>query len=146
RQSVAHRRSLSDFKRAILPPDKLCHLVLRHLLRKDARGTHDLLCVRVAILRLYRARRSVLHRGHLRHLRATDPANGTVRARLIPRALISWSGGKDSAWALRLARDAGIEPAALITSFNQSTNEIPIHNVPMSWIERHSSLLGIPLR
>jgi uncharacterized protein (TIGR00290 family) len=64
----------------------------------------------------------------------------------MPRALISWSGGKDSAWALRLARESGIEPVALLTSYNAASDEIPIHNVPMAWIQRHSETLGIPLR
>lgn len=62
------------------------------------------------------------------------------------RALISWSGGKDSAWALRLARESGIQPAALLTSFNETSDQIPIHDVPMAWIQRHSEVLGIPLR
>jgi uncharacterized protein (TIGR00290 family) len=64
----------------------------------------------------------------------------------VKRALISWSGGKDSAWALRLAREAGIEPVALLTSYNEASDEIPIHNVPMAWIRRHAEILGIPLR
>jgi len=62
------------------------------------------------------------------------------------RALISWSGGKDSAWALRCARELGVEPALLLTSYDEASGLIPIHEVPMSWIERHSSVLGIPLR
>jgi uncharacterized protein (TIGR00290 family) len=62
------------------------------------------------------------------------------------RALISWSGGKDSAWALRRARESGLEPAALLTSYSEASGEIPIHNVPLAWIERHSQVLGIPLR
>jgi uncharacterized protein (TIGR00290 family) len=64
----------------------------------------------------------------------------------MPRAVISWSGGKDSAFALRLARESGIEPAALLTSYNELSREIPIHNVPMSAIERHAEVLGLPLR
>ena len=62
------------------------------------------------------------------------------------RALISWSGGKDSAWASRLARELGIEPVALLTSFSEASGEIPIHNVPMSLIQRHSEILRLPLR
>jgi uncharacterized protein (TIGR00290 family) len=62
------------------------------------------------------------------------------------RALISWSGGKDSAWALRLARESGIEPAALLTSYNEATGQIPIHDVPMARIQRHAEVLGLPLR
>ena len=62
------------------------------------------------------------------------------------RALISWSGGKDSAFALRRARESGVEPVALLTSFNQATDQIPIHDIPMSWIRRHADILGLPLR
>ncbi|HEY3835478.1 MAG TPA: ATP-binding protein [Bryobacteraceae bacterium] len=62
------------------------------------------------------------------------------------RALISWSGGKDSAFALRRARESGVEPVALLTSFNEATDQIPIHDIPMSWIRRHAEMLGLPLR
>ena len=62
------------------------------------------------------------------------------------RALISWSGGKDSVWALRLARESGLQPGALLTSYSEASGEIPIHNVAMSSIEGHSEILGLPLR
>ena len=62
------------------------------------------------------------------------------------RALISWSGGKDSAWALRLARESGVEIAALLTSYDEASDEIPIHHVPMNWIGNHSRTLSLPLR
>jgi uncharacterized protein (TIGR00290 family) len=62
------------------------------------------------------------------------------------RALVSWSGGKDSAFALRRARASGVEPAALLTTYNEASDQIPIHDVPMEWIRRHAEVLGIPLR
>jgi uncharacterized protein (TIGR00290 family) len=62
------------------------------------------------------------------------------------KAVISWSGGKDSAWALRLARQSGVEPVALLTTYDQATVRIPIHNVPMASIRRQSDALGIPLQ
>jgi uncharacterized protein (TIGR00290 family) len=64
----------------------------------------------------------------------------------MPRALISWSGGKDSVWALRRAREAGIEPVALITTFNQATAHIPVHHVPLHLIQAQAETLGLPLR
>jgi len=62
------------------------------------------------------------------------------------RALISWSGGKDSAWALRKAQASGIEPVALLTTYNEATSHIPIHQVPMPLIQAQAERLGLPLR
>jgi diphthamide synthase (EF-2-diphthine--ammonia ligase) len=44
----------------------------------------------------------------------------------VKRALISWSGGKDSAWAFCLAREASIEPVALPAGYNEASDEIPM--------------------
>lgn len=49
-----------------------------------------------------------------------------------PRAWISWSGGKDSAWALHMARKSGeYEITGAITSINEKTDRVHVHNVSM---------------
>lgn len=42
---------------------------------------------------------------------------------------LSWSGGKDSALALRALRDEHTEPVALITTFTEDYDRISMHAV-----------------
>jgi diphthamide synthase (EF-2-diphthine--ammonia ligase) len=54
-------------------------------------------------------------------------ANGTG---LRPKALIAWSSGKDSAWALHLARRAGdYEIVGALTTVTDTFSRISIHGV-----------------
>jgi uncharacterized protein (TIGR00290 family) len=57
-------------------------------------------------------------------------------------ALLFWSGGKDSAWALR---EFDGRVTALVTTFDRDTGRVPIHDVPLRWIERQAEQLRIPL-
>jgi uncharacterized protein (TIGR00290 family) len=62
------------------------------------------------------------------------------------KILLSWSGGKDSAWALHvLSRTPGITVAGLLTTFNQKYDRVAMHAVRRSLIEAQSALIGIPL-
>ena len=46
------------------------------------------------------------------------------------RILLSWSGGKDSAWALHLLRrSAEYEIVGLLTTFNQQFDRVAMHAV-----------------
>ena len=45
------------------------------------------------------------------------------------RAIVSWSGGKDAAWALHRARGE-YEIAALVTTVSNSDRLVPIHRIP----------------
>ncbi|MFP4555196.1 MAG: ATP-binding protein, partial [Actinomycetota bacterium] len=38
------------------------------------------------------------------------------------RVLLSWSSGKDSAWALHTLRDQGTEVVGLLTTLNEETD------------------------
>jgi uncharacterized protein (TIGR00290 family) len=60
----------------------------------------------------------------------------------VNRAVLFWSGGKDSAWALRVC-DA--EVVALVTTFDAATNKVPVHDVPLEWIQQQADLLKLPL-
>jgi uncharacterized protein (TIGR00290 family) len=65
---------------------------------------------------------------------------------LVKKILISWSTGKDSAWALHLlSRQPGIEIAGLITTFNTSADRVAMHAVRRSLAEAQAPRAGVPL-
>jgi uncharacterized protein (TIGR00290 family) len=62
------------------------------------------------------------------------------------RTLLSWSSGKDSAWALHLLRqDPAIEIAALLTTFNGAANRVAMHAVRRELVEAQAQRIGLPL-
>ena len=61
------------------------------------------------------------------------------------RALLSWSGGKDCAWALERLRGEDIEIAALLTTINEQADRVAMHGVRRELIEEQSRSAGIPL-
>jgi uncharacterized protein (TIGR00290 family) len=59
---------------------------------------------------------------------------------------LSWSSGKDSAWALHLLRQtAGVEIAALITTFNRAANRVAMHAVRRELVETQAARVGLPI-
>lgn len=59
---------------------------------------------------------------------------------------LSWSSGKDSAWALHLLRqNAGVEVAALITTFNAAANRVAMHAVRRELVEAQARRTGLPI-
>ncbi len=59
---------------------------------------------------------------------------------------LSWSSGKDSAWALHLLRQsADVEVVALITSFNEAAGRVAMHAVRRELVERQAAAAGLPL-
>ena len=58
---------------------------------------------------------------------------------------LSWSGGKDSALALRALRAQGIEPCALVTTLTEGFDRISMHGVRRTLLERQVAAVGIPL-
>jgi uncharacterized protein (TIGR00290 family) len=63
----------------------------------------------------------------------------------LKRALISWSGGKDCAWALERLRGSDVEIVALLTTINQSFDRVAIHGVRRELIEAQARSARIPL-
>jgi uncharacterized protein (TIGR00290 family) len=64
----------------------------------------------------------------------------------VSRIALSWSSGKDSAWALHLLRQSPeIEVVALITTFNQAFNRVAMHAVRRELVELQAGLIGVPL-
>ncbi len=62
------------------------------------------------------------------------------------KVLLSWSSGKDSAWALHLLRqEPEIEVCGLVTTFNTSANRVAMHAVRRSLVEAQAASIGLPL-
>ena len=60
--------------------------------------------------------------------------------------MISWSGGKDAAWALQKAREAdGIIVTGLFCTYDPATEKVPIHGAPISLIKSQARALGLPI-
>ena len=49
------------------------------------------------------------------------------------KALVAWSGGKDAAWALHVARRQGIEVAGLLTTL--AGDRVAMHEVRCALVE-----------
>ncbi|MGA2133640.1 MAG: ATP-binding protein [Bryobacteraceae bacterium] len=62
------------------------------------------------------------------------------------RTLLSWSSGKDSAWALHVMRSQGVEVAALLTTFNQTADRVAMHAVRRELAAAQAAAVGLPLR
>ncbi len=59
---------------------------------------------------------------------------------------MSWSSGKDSAWALHLLRqDTRVEIAALLTTFNGEADRVAMHAVRRELVEAQAQRTGLPL-
>ena len=62
------------------------------------------------------------------------------------RILLSWSGGKDSAWALHLLRSQPeYEVAALLTTINQHFGRVAMHGFREALLDRQAEAAGLPL-
>ncbi|HXH65406.1 MAG TPA: hypothetical protein VNH42_07870 [Mariprofundaceae bacterium] len=62
------------------------------------------------------------------------------------RTLLSWSSGKDSAWALHLLRrDPAIEVAGLFTTVNAVHRRVAMHAVRLELLRRQAAAAGLPL-
>jgi len=61
--------------------------------------------------------------------------------------LLSWSGGKDSAFTLHTLRSSpDFEPAGLLTTITEDYDRISIHGVRRELLERQAAAIGLPLR
>jgi diphthamide synthase (EF-2-diphthine--ammonia ligase) len=62
------------------------------------------------------------------------------------RVLLSWSSGKDSAWALHLLRsDPGIELCGLLTTLNSEFQRVAMHGTRLSVLEAQARATQLPL-
>jgi len=58
---------------------------------------------------------------------------------------LNWSGGKDAALALWVLQKKGIEVNALLTTYNEHSKTIPLHEIPIKLIEAQANALRLPL-
>jgi uncharacterized protein (TIGR00290 family) len=58
---------------------------------------------------------------------------------------LSWSGGKDSALALWVLRQAGVEPVALLTTFTEDFDRVSMHAVRRELARTQAEAAGLPL-
>lgn len=62
------------------------------------------------------------------------------------RILVSWSSGKDCAWALHLLRQQpGIEIVALLTTINSEFDRVAMHGTRSAILEAQASAATLPL-
>lgn len=62
------------------------------------------------------------------------------------RALVSWSSGKDSAWALHVVRQQGdLEPVGLLTTYNKAFDRVSMQGVRRELVEAQSLATGLPV-
>lgn len=62
------------------------------------------------------------------------------------RVLLSWSSGKDCAWALHVLQQASdIEVAGLVTTYNEAINRVAMHGVRMELVEAQAAAARIEL-
>lgn len=62
------------------------------------------------------------------------------------KALLSWSSGKDSAWALHVLRQqSDLEIVGLVTTVNQHYQRISIHAVRLELLQRQAAAVDLPL-
>ena len=63
-----------------------------------------------------------------------------------PRALLSWSSGKDAAWALHALRQAGeVDVVGLLTTLNAEFDRVAMHAVRRVLLEAQAQAVGLPL-
>lgn len=62
------------------------------------------------------------------------------------RLVVSWSGGKDSAWALHVVRQRGdCEVVALLTTMNDALDRVAMHAIRREVVEAQARSAGLPL-
>jgi uncharacterized protein (TIGR00290 family) len=63
-----------------------------------------------------------------------------------PKALVSWSSGKDSAWTLHLLRQQGrYDIRGLLTTVNQRYDRVAMHAVRAELLRAQAAAAGLPL-
>jgi uncharacterized protein (TIGR00290 family) len=63
-----------------------------------------------------------------------------------PKALLAWSSGKDSAWALHVLRQQGeVEVVGLLTTLNEAFGRVAMHAVRAQLLRAQAAATGLPL-
>jgi uncharacterized protein (TIGR00290 family) len=71
---------------------------------------------------------------------------GDGKMSALPKALLCWSSGKDSAWALHMLRQRReVEIVGLLTTVNTAYDRVAMHAVRMTLLEAQAEAVGLPL-
>ncbi|MFG1530314.1 MAG: hypothetical protein AAFA34_03465, partial [Thermoplasmata archaeon] len=63
-----------------------------------------------------------------------------------PKVVVSWSSGKDSAFALgELLREKSVEVVGLLTTITETFSRVSMHGVRESILEAQAAATGLPL-
>lgn len=63
-----------------------------------------------------------------------------------PRAVLSWSSGKDCAWALHVARRDGLaDVVAALTTTNEAFDRVAMHGTRNALLRAQAAAMGLPL-
>ncbi len=69
-----------------------------------------------------------------------------MHATLKPKILLSWSSGKDSAWALHVLRQRGeVEVAGLLTTINTHFQRVAMHGTRHALLQAQANAARLPL-
>lgn len=64
----------------------------------------------------------------------------------MPKCLVSWSSGKDSAWMVHMLRQQpDIELAGVLTTVNEKYQRVAMHAVRVELLQAQADALGLPL-
>lgn len=64
----------------------------------------------------------------------------------VPKALLAWSSGKDSAWTLHVLRQRGdVEVVGLLTTINEVHDRVAMHAVRTTLLQAQAAAAGLPL-
>ncbi len=61
------------------------------------------------------------------------------------RVLLSWSTGKDSAWALHSLRAQGVEVVALLSTINETNGRVAMHGTRRELLQAQAAAVGLPV-
>lgn len=79
-------------------------------------------------------------------LRKDRKENLTREAMLKPKVLLSWSSGKDSAWALHVLRQQNaVEVVGLLTTMNERFQRVAMHSTRRDLVRAQAQAVGLPL-
>ena len=88
----------------------------------------------------------MLARGRVAPCCFRDDGSNMLRCMRKPLALLAWSSGKDSAWALHVLRQqAKYEIVGLVTTINAAAARVAMHAVRTALLEAQTALTGVPL-
>lgn len=69
-----------------------------------------------------------------------------MSAKALPKALLAWSSGKDSAWTLHILRQRGeVEVVGLLTTINEVHDRVAMHAVRKTLLQAQAAAAGLPL-